>query len=226
MRIRKHGPVDDLLQDDEILAAAKVADALAHPARIRILRYIITENVARRPVANKTLVREFDYAQATISQHISKLIIGGLIEVQKRGVSSNYFAKIGKLSAYTETLKKIESPPSVDDMPDFLKPNPEPPEADKPVSTTTESEEIVAADSVVPVTSAGGDFAPAVENATPGAETIPPEDDSDMPGFLRTGYYDADDIVAELSGYPDSDYSDDASEGEGDEDFGAGVKFL
>ena len=121
MRIRKEVPVDLLFSDEDIVMAAKISDALAHPARIRMLRFILTENLARRTVTNKDLVFAFDYAQATISQHISKLIIGGLLDVRKKGTSSCYFAKVGKLSLFSETLKKIESHQSEAEMPDFLK---------------------------------------------------------------------------------------------------------
>ena len=121
MRIRKHDSADTALRDEDILAAAKVSDALAHPVRIRMLRYILTENLARRPVTNKDIVNEFDYAQATVSQHLSKLLLGGLLEVQKRGTSSCYFARVGRLSNYTDTLKRIESNGVGADMPDFLR---------------------------------------------------------------------------------------------------------
>jgi len=121
MRIRKKGPEDAVFSDEDIIAAAKISDALAHPARIRILRYILTENVSRRNVTNKDLVIAFDYAQATISQHLSKLLIGGLVDVRKKGTSSCYFARIGRLSSYTEILKKIESRGEEEEMPDFLR---------------------------------------------------------------------------------------------------------
>ena len=110
-----------MFNDEDIVAAAKVSDALAHPARIRILRYILTENLARRNVTNKDLVFVFDYAQATISQHMTKLVIGGLIDVRKKGTSSCYFARIGRLTSYTELLKKIESRGDEGEMPDFLR---------------------------------------------------------------------------------------------------------
>jgi DNA-binding transcriptional ArsR family regulator len=121
MRIRKQGPADPAINDEEILAAAKISDALAHPVRIRMLRYILTENLARHTVTNKDLVSVFDYAQATISQHLSKLLIGGLIDVRKKGTSSCYFAKVGRLSFFTDMLKKIESRGDEGEMPDFLR---------------------------------------------------------------------------------------------------------
>ena len=119
MRIRKQGPFDEVIKDEDILAAAKIADALAHPARIRMLRYILTENIARRTVTNKDLVNTFSYAQATISQHVSKLLIGGLLDVRKRGTSSCYFARIGMLTLFTEILKKLEAPGEAGEMPDL-----------------------------------------------------------------------------------------------------------
>ena len=123
MRIRKQEPAnkDKTLSNEEILAAAKMADALAHPARIRMLKYILAENIARRSVTNKDLVKVFDYAQATISQHLSKLIIGGLLEVRKRRTSSYYYVLIGKLSTFTEILKRIDPANEGDELPDFLK---------------------------------------------------------------------------------------------------------
>lgn len=190
MRIRKQGPVDDVLKEEDFLTAAKVADALAHPVRIRMLRFILAENLARRTVSNKDLVREFDYAQATISQHMSKLITGGLIEVKKKGTSSYYFAKVGKLSVFAETLKKIEGPANTNEMPEFLKGGVE--------ETVSEAE------------------APADESG----------DGSDVPEFLRAGFYDADDIVAELSGYPDSEYQDEEGEGSDTADYDDAPRFL
>jgi|GEM_PF-138532 len=121
MRIRKHWPDDVVLKDEDIINTAKIADALAHPVRIRMLRYILTENIARREVTNKDLVATFDYAQATISQHVSKLLIGGLIEMKKKRTSSCYYARIGKLTQFIETLKKIDSQSESNEMPDFLR---------------------------------------------------------------------------------------------------------
>ena len=120
MRIRKEAPVDLLFDDEDIVVAAKISDALAHPVRIRMLRFILKENLARRNVTNKDIVFAFDYAQATISQHLSKLVIGGLLDVRKKGTSSCYFARVGRLSHFAETLKKLESH-SVGEMPDFLR---------------------------------------------------------------------------------------------------------
>ena len=81
MRLRKD---NDEIMENEILLIANVSDALAHPARIKIFRYIMQSNKAMVTVCNKDLVANFDYAQATISQHIKKLVQSGLVEVKKK----------------------------------------------------------------------------------------------------------------------------------------------
>ena len=80
MRLRKES---DSIQDDEVLLIAKVSDALAHPARINIYRFIMQCNRERTDVCNKDVVAAFDYSQATISQHLKKLIDSSLIQVKK-----------------------------------------------------------------------------------------------------------------------------------------------
>ena len=41
------------MQERDILLIAKISDALAHPARIKIFRYIMTSNKKRERVCNK-----------------------------------------------------------------------------------------------------------------------------------------------------------------------------
>ena len=103
MRIRK----DTGLEKDDILLIAKASDALAHPARVEIFRYIYNENLARRQVCNKDLVEEFDYAQATISQHMRKLVFSGLVDVQKKETYSYYYVNIGMLGRYLNSVRKL-----------------------------------------------------------------------------------------------------------------------
>ena len=56
-------------------------------------------------VCNKDLVASFDYAQATISQHMKKLIQSGLIEVKKIDKFSYYYANLGILMQYINVTK-------------------------------------------------------------------------------------------------------------------------
>ena len=104
MRIRK----DDVRNhDEETLLTAKVSDALAHPVRLKIFKFIFLQNRNRQKVCNKDVVAVFDYSQATISQHINKLIIGDLIQVKKEDKFSYYYVNLGTLGKYIESIKKF-----------------------------------------------------------------------------------------------------------------------
>lgn len=106
MRLRKE--VDEM-QEKDILLIARISDALAHPARIKIFRFIMQRNKARTPVCNKDIVGEFGYAQATISQHVKKLIEAELLMVQKQDRFSYYYVHLGTLQRYLEATKKFEN---------------------------------------------------------------------------------------------------------------------
>lgn len=63
-----------------------VAKALAHPARVAIIDYLIKSNAC----INGDLVEELGLAQATISQHLKELKSIGLIQGTIEGVSVSY----------------------------------------------------------------------------------------------------------------------------------------
>jgi ArsR family transcriptional regulator, arsenate/arsenite/antimonite-responsive transcriptional repressor len=105
MRLRKES---DELQEEEILLTARVSDALAHPARVKIFRFIFLSNRNRTPVCNKDVVAEFDYSQATISQHIKKLAESELVQVKKQDKFSYYYVNIGVLKKYLDAVKKFD----------------------------------------------------------------------------------------------------------------------
>ena len=102
MRIRK-----EIMTNEDYQLVARASDALAHPARVAIFRYIYTKNLARQEVRCKDLVAEFDYSQSTISQHLNKLVHGGLIEVQQKGTSNLYYVNLGMLGQYLNSVKKL-----------------------------------------------------------------------------------------------------------------------
>ncbi|MBR3296818.1 MAG: helix-turn-helix transcriptional regulator [Firmicutes bacterium] len=104
MRIRKN---NDIMDSEDIELIANCSDALAHPARVEIFRYIYSENLSRRTVCNKDLVAAFDYSQATISQHASKIAQSGLIDVQKKDNKTYYFVNIGVLGRYLNAVRKL-----------------------------------------------------------------------------------------------------------------------
>ncbi|MBS0031746.1 ArsR/SmtB family transcription factor [Chitinophaga sp. 22321] len=70
-------------QQNEIAAMAK---ALAHPARIAILQYLVKKNAC----VCGDLVEELGLAQATTSQHLKELKIAGIIQGSIEGASVCY----------------------------------------------------------------------------------------------------------------------------------------
>lgn len=65
---------------------ASMLKAMAHPARIAILQYLIKTNTC----VCGSLVDELGLAQATISQHLKELKNAGLIQGTIEGVSTCY----------------------------------------------------------------------------------------------------------------------------------------
>ncbi|NLR62402.1 winged helix-turn-helix transcriptional regulator [Chitinophaga polysaccharea] len=70
-------------EQNEIAAMAK---ALAHPARIAILQYLVKKNAC----VCGDLVDELGLAQATTSQHLKELKTAGIIQGTIEGVSVCY----------------------------------------------------------------------------------------------------------------------------------------
>ena len=58
-------------------------------------------------VCNKDLVEHFDYAQATVSQHMKKLVESGLVEIKKKDKFSYYYVNLGMLMQYVNATKKF-----------------------------------------------------------------------------------------------------------------------
>lgn len=70
-------------EQNELSRAAK---ALAHPARIAIVQYLLSTNTC----FNGDLVEELGLAQATVSQHLRELKDAGIIQGTIEGVRVNY----------------------------------------------------------------------------------------------------------------------------------------
>lgn len=104
MRLRKE---TNILEEDEVLLIAQVSDALAHPARVNIFKFIMQANRQLQDVCNKDIVNNFDYAQATVSQHVKKLVDSGLVEIKKKDKYSYYYANMGILMKYVNATKKF-----------------------------------------------------------------------------------------------------------------------
>ena len=104
MRIRKE---QELFEEKDIEFIAQVSDALAHPVRLQLFRHIMQKNRAMEQVCNKDLVAHFDYAQATISQHMKKLVQSGLVEVRHEHKFNYYYVNTGLFVRYADLAKRF-----------------------------------------------------------------------------------------------------------------------
>lgn len=104
MRLRKEV---ELLKNDDINLVAQVSDALAHPVRIMLYQHILLCNAKLEKVCNKDLVSAFPYSQATISQHMNKLVRSGLVQLQNKERYSFYHANVGMFANYLKCAKSL-----------------------------------------------------------------------------------------------------------------------
>jgi ArsR family transcriptional regulator, arsenate/arsenite/antimonite-responsive transcriptional repressor len=94
-------PIDPDLDPDEELAA--LARALAHPARIRILRFLLT----RDECMAGAIVDEIPLAQSTVSQHLKVLREAGLIHGEVDGTRICYCADAERVDRIRHLLEKL-----------------------------------------------------------------------------------------------------------------------
>jgi ArsR family transcriptional regulator len=78
------GPAGPLTADEEALA--ELAKALAHPARVRILRLLVERNAC----VCGDIVDSLPLAQSTVSQHLKVLKDAGLIQGEIDGPRTCY----------------------------------------------------------------------------------------------------------------------------------------
>lgn len=76
------------LDDDEAAATAALFAALASPARVRVVNLLAAHN---EPLCLCELVPALGLAQATVSEHLRKLVDAGLVSREERGKWS-YFS--------------------------------------------------------------------------------------------------------------------------------------
>ena len=106
MRLRRRTETNSIVNENTV-CLAKAADALAHPLRIEIFKYIVLCNKERITVKNKDLVKAFGYSQATVSQHINILKEGGLLTTRALGTSTCYYANIGSIQKFINELSTL-----------------------------------------------------------------------------------------------------------------------
>jgi ArsR family transcriptional regulator, arsenate/arsenite/antimonite-responsive transcriptional repressor len=78
----------EALNEEEALATAAVFAALGNPARVRLVNLLAGE---KEPVCLCHLIEPVGLAQATVSEHLKKLVAAGLVLREERGKWS-YFS--------------------------------------------------------------------------------------------------------------------------------------
>lgn len=92
MRIRAEHSQDAITERDQRIA--ELANALAHPVRVALVRYLQEKNGGQgvdNVTCNKDLVALFGYSQSAISQHVKTLKSCGLFLSEKKDKYTHYF---------------------------------------------------------------------------------------------------------------------------------------
>jgi len=87
--------------DDDTLAS--MAKALAHPARIRILRYLDQ----RTACVTGDIVEEIGLAQSTVSEHLRILKAAGLVQGEIEGPRTRYCVNRDGLAALKAGIASV-----------------------------------------------------------------------------------------------------------------------
>jgi ArsR family transcriptional regulator len=91
-----------VLSDEEALATAQLFQALADPARVRIVNVLATSG---EPVCACHLNGPVGLAQPTVSHHLKRLVEAGLLEREQRGKWAYFSLKpeaVDKLAAVAD----------------------------------------------------------------------------------------------------------------------------
>ena len=86
---------------------AKIANALAHPVRVALVRYLSEKNQGKgvdNITCNKDLVEMFNYSQSTISQHVKILKEAGLFLTERHDKFTHYYMNYRLLDKFAKAL--------------------------------------------------------------------------------------------------------------------------
>jgi ArsR family transcriptional regulator, arsenate/arsenite/antimonite-responsive transcriptional repressor len=97
-------PIDPTADPDEELA--RYAKALGHPARVKILRFLME----RDECVAGAIVGELPLAQSTVSQHLKVLREARLIHGEVDGTRICYCADRGRIAHLEGLLSSLSSP--------------------------------------------------------------------------------------------------------------------
>lgn len=106
MRIRTHISQANVSAKDHKIAT--LSNALAHPVRVALLRYLKEKNGGKgvdNITCNKDLVALFGYSQSAISQHVKILKECGLFLTEKQDKFTHYFLNQALLKEYQQLIE-------------------------------------------------------------------------------------------------------------------------
>jgi ArsR family transcriptional regulator, arsenate/arsenite/antimonite-responsive transcriptional repressor len=89
------------MNDDEASATATLFSALGNPARVKIVNLLASSN---EPVCLCNLIEPLGLAQATVSEHLKRLVEAGLLLREERGkwsyfsLNTEAFARVAALA--------------------------------------------------------------------------------------------------------------------------------
>ncbi|MEO0570301.1 MAG: metalloregulator ArsR/SmtB family transcription factor [Bacteroidota bacterium] len=107
MRIRAEISSEYINQTD--CDIAQIANALGHPVRVALVRYLSEKNNGRgvdNVTCNKDLVQMFDYSQSTISQHVKILKEAGLFLTEQHDKFTHYELNYELLQKFATSVGK------------------------------------------------------------------------------------------------------------------------
>ncbi len=106
-----------VLSEDEASATAALYAALGSPARVRLVNLLASSG---EPVCLCNLIEPLGLAQATVSQHLRRLVEAGLVLREERGkwsffsLDSEAFERVGALATYRrERVADVEDVRSI-----------------------------------------------------------------------------------------------------------------
>lgn len=105
MRIRAEISNKYIVEEDH--GIAKIANAMAHPLRVALVRYLLSKNSGKgvdNITCNKDLVEMFDYSQSTISQHLKIMKDAELVITESKDKFTHYYVNTELLSFFTESI--------------------------------------------------------------------------------------------------------------------------
>lgn len=89
--------------EEDYKTLAKMSKAIAHPARIAILKWLMENNNQ----TCKAIVEQLPFSQSTVSQHLAELKSAGFIEGKSYRTSMIYSIDQDALKSFNQTYQEV-----------------------------------------------------------------------------------------------------------------------